>query len=336
MPARELVTPRGRAHRLARRALVRYPIEAPRLRLLSLKEHVLFRVVAREPGQAAPAHFALRIYGSEARGAAAVRTEVEWLAALRRDTTLGVPEPVATRGGALVLDLAAEDEAEPRRCALSRWVTGRHRKAAPTPAALEGVGRFVARRHEHAARFVPTVGHAGLRWDWARVFGPDSLLDPDGAAPLLSPDQRALFRATAARLRAAMARLGTAPDVWGLIHADLHAANRLFCGDEVRAIDFECCGWGYYLYDLAVILDEVQASYAPRAAALRPALLRGYRQVRALTAEHEALLDLFVTMRLVELARWYGSSADPAHGPAAVQLVDEAARQMRRLDLVPA
>lgn len=67
-----------------------------------------------------------------------------------------------------------------------------------------------------------------------------------------------------------------------------------------------------------------------RAVTLRAALLVGYRQVRPLPAEQEGLLDLFIAMRLVELARWYGASADPAHGPIAVQLVGEAARWMRR------
>ena len=328
------VPSRAGAHRLAARALAAYPLAGSRLRLLALKEdHALFRVMAREAGAGAPAPFALRLYGAEGRDRVSVVTEVEWLAALRRDTALAVPGPMPTRDGALLLELASDGAAAPRRAALFRWVPGRHRRAIQTPAMLAAIGRFLARLHDHAAGFVPTVGQAGQRWDWARVFGPESVVAPDGAAPLLGDEERALFRATAARLRSVMDSLGTAPAVWGLIHADLHANNRLFLGEEVRAIDFECCGWGYYAYDLAVVLDEIEASYVPRAAELRSALLRGYRQIRALPTEHEALLDLFIAMRLVELARWYGSSADPAHGPTAVQLVGEATAQMRRLGL---
>jgi Ser/Thr protein kinase RdoA (MazF antagonist) len=326
---------RAQARRLAGRALAAYPLAGWRSRLLALKdEHALFRVEAREAGAETTASFALRLYAATGRDRASIATEVEWLAALRRDTGLGVPGPVPTRDGALLLELPPADAGPSRRAALFRWVAGRHRRAVQTPAMLAAIGRFVARLHDHATRFAPTVGQAGQWWDWARVFGPDSIVAPDGAAPLLGDREvRALFRAAAARLRATMEGLGTAPDVWGVIHADLHTGNRLFGGGEVRAIDFECCGWGHYLYDLAVILDEIEASHAAHAVTLRAALLAGYREVRPFPAEHEAALDSFVAMRLVELARWYGTSADPAHGPTAVRLVDEAARWMRRLGL---
>ena len=32
--------------------------------------------------------------------------------------------------------------------------------------------------------------------------------------------------------------------------------NYLFHGGEVRLIDFGDCGWGHYLYDLAVTVSE--------------------------------------------------------------------------------
>ncbi len=128
-----------------------------------------------------------------------------------------------------------------------------------------------------------------------------------------------------------MQELCIAPDVFGLIHADLHSSNYLFHGKEVRAIDFEDCGRGYYLYDLAVTIDELEAEFADRAPELRAALLRGYRHVRPLSEGHEALLDLFVAMRLAELVRWYGSTDNAALRPSAAMLLAEAMRHMTKL-----
>jgi Ser/Thr protein kinase RdoA (MazF antagonist) len=62
--------------------------------------------------------------------------------------------------------------------------------------------------------------------------------------------------------------------VFGLIHADLHQENYLFHGKQVRAIDFDDCGYGPFVYDLAVTLSELEhrADYPT----LRAALLAGY------------------------------------------------------------
>lgn len=330
------LTPRGRLRRLAAHALAHYALEAPRVAVLSTKEHALLRVDARVPGRPSPERFALRLYDPRAYHGPSVATELEWLAALHREVGAVVPEPVPTRAGEWLLRLAVEGEAAPRAGALFRWVDGRRRRASLTPAALARVGAFVAHLHDHAARFVPSVGNAAQRWDWERVFGDGSPVAPESDDPRLSREERGLFRATAAGLRSAMRQLGTDPDVWGLIHADLHSANYLFHRGEVRVIDFEDCGWGYYLYDIAVILDEIYAVYAPRAAALRDGLLHGYSQVRALTGEQRGLLDLFVAMRLAELVRWHAGSNDPGDRAAVPQLLDEAVRHMHRLALPPA
>lgn len=54
--------------------------------------------------------------------------------------------------------------------------------------------------------------------------------------------------------RAAMDMLGERSATFGLIHADLHLDNVLFAGGEARPIDFDDCGLGHWLYDIAVTL----------------------------------------------------------------------------------
>lgn len=73
----------------------------------------------------------------------------------------------------------------------------------------------------------------------------------------------------------------------------------MFHRGERCPIDFDDCGFGYFLYDIAILLDriEMRDDYA----ALRTALLEGYREVRGLPAEHEEHLTLFVLARWVHL-----------------------------------
>jgi Ser/Thr protein kinase RdoA (MazF antagonist) len=97
--------------------------------------------------------------------------------------------------------------------------------------------------------------------------------------------------------------LGTGPDVFGLIHADLHQENYLFHQGRVRAIDFDDCGWGHFVYDLAVTLGELQ--HLPDSDALRAGLLRGYRAVRPLPPEHERYVEVFAGLRVLKLTLWF-------------------------------
>ena len=62
----------------------------------------------------------------------------------------------------------------------------------------------------------------------------------------------------ASGMQRVMTQLGDGADQVGLIHADLHLDNALFWRDDVRIIDFDDCGFGYWLYDIAVSLWELR------------------------------------------------------------------------------
>ena len=66
----------------------------------------------------------------------------------------------------------------------------------------------------------------------------------------------AVTQAVFQRVRRVQDELGGGPDTFGLIHADIHQKNYLFCDGQLRLIDFDDSGWGHYLYDFAVTLNE--------------------------------------------------------------------------------
>jgi Ser/Thr protein kinase RdoA (MazF antagonist) len=90
--------------------------------------------------------------------------------------------------------------------------------------------------------------------------------------------------------------------------------NVLFQAGEVFPIDFEDCGFGYWLWDIAVAL--CQQPWTPAWHGQRDAFLEGYAQVRTLPASQLRHLDLFLAVQYATAVLW-----------ASLFLRDDPARQ---------
>jgi hypothetical protein len=210
---------------------------------------------AGPPGEGAARH------GRRLDSAAAVGSELDWLTALRADTGLSVPEPVRTTTGKLTTAAASPDVPEPRVCPLLRWMDGRVHSSVPRQVHLRRLGSVMARLHNHASQWCPPAGFARIRWDWETFFGDTMVYEGINAADawdLIPADLRRKFDRVASGMQRVMTQLGDGADQVGLIHADLHLDNALFWRDDVRIIDFDDCGFGYWLYDIAVPLWELR------------------------------------------------------------------------------
>ena len=145
-----------------------------------------------------------------------------------------------------------------------------------------------------------------IRWDWETFFGDTMVYGGINAADvwnLLPGDLRRRFDRVASRMKRVMTQLGDGPGKVGLIHADLHLGNALFCRDDVMVIDFDDCGFGYWLYDIAVSLWELR--HRNDYEQLRAALLEGYAQQRPPPSGDLAYLDDFIAARDVAFGLWF-------------------------------
>lgn len=307
------LTCRGRQRRmreLARTALAAYGLADARFVFLRQAGNTLFRVYAAgessveadlfEPGQ-----YLLRIHEPGYQEPAALELELAWLAAMRREADLPVPEPTPTLDGRLLLPVSVPGVPQTRHCSLLRWVKARPVRLPARPEHLRAQGRLMARLHNFGVQWQPPAGLTKRRFDWAGLFSDDvgSGMPNAEAWALLPAPWGAAFAVVAQRAREVMDAWGQGPDVYGLIHGDLGVdANLLFWRGEPRPIDFDDSGYGYWVYDLAVALEHCwQDAAFPR---YRDALLEGYAGYRSLPDAQSAQLELFIAATDVYWNLW--------------------------------
>jgi Ser/Thr protein kinase RdoA (MazF antagonist) len=314
-----------RIRRTAVRALADYPVAEPHLTFIAHGENTTFRV---DDGDA---RFLMRVHRPNRHGRGvdsrvAVASELAWLQALKADTELSVPTPVRSRSGEWTA------VADGRVCSLLRWQNGTMHAADPEPVHFQRLGGVLARLHNQASAWIPPSPFVRMRWDWETFFGNTMEyggVPAAGCWDLLPAPVRAQFDEISRRMRTVMARLGSEPDAFGLIHADLHLENALFDGDAVRVIDFDDCGFGYWLYDIAVPLWEYRGR--PDYAGIRTALLDGYADSRELPDVTH--LDDFIATRDVALGLWFAGMAqvNPAFAEDLDDVMEDIGLRLDRL-----
>lgn len=283
----------ARELRLAQAALVEFGLPGAAIKLMKYAGTALFRVEAGE-------RLALRLHPPERMPPAVVRAELAWLATLRREVGLPVPEPLPAPDGGMLAEVELPDEGR-RYAALFRWLPGRHKPASLTAADARRVGELIGRLHQFAARYVPPPEFVRWDFDWGEFAG--STVERPRWPALLAPADRALLATAIEQVRAAMDQLGQHRDAWGLIHGDTNLSNFLFQRGSVALIDFEVCCYGYYLFDITRTLLEFE-QYGERAPELAAAFYQGYRLVRELPDLDHPHVRAFQVMNVVDLIVW--------------------------------
>lgn len=263
-----------------------------------------------------PGRYLLRLHRPDEFSLAYIESEMAWLEALARDTDLCVPTPVRVPDGRLALEYANAEfpelggKPEGRRvCSLLRWVPGRLLKGeARRRVHMRRLGGLMAQLHQHADAWSPPFELNVNRWDGPTLMGRREALgiEPD-VWDELPTDEFDLFAACEERLTSAMQDLGQGPEVFGLILADLHFNNVLFAGGEARPIDFNDCGHGHFVLDIANALLGFDPPGGEQP--WRTVFAEGYQQHRPLPPQTMDHLDLFLAARQVTLMLWCYSCA---------------------------
>lgn len=288
--------------RLANHAITLWDLpEDASARLINVSENATYLVEADNGFKAV-----LRVHRENYHTRRAIECELEWIAALDASDTVKVPGHYLGRDGKAIQEDRIDGLADPRFMVLFHFVEG----SAPDESGdlapgFEELGAIAARTHNHSSAWTRPDNFERLTWDLEQIFGDNPTWGDWRDAPGVTKTVKPVLEEVEATIRSRLEAFGRSADRYGLVHADMRLANLLVDGDGTRLIDFDDCGFSWYLYDFAAGISFIEDD--PRIPELKAAWVRGYRSVRPLSEKEEAEIDTFVMLRRMALLAWIGS-----------------------------
>ena len=208
----------------------------------------------------------------------AIDSELAWTQALRRDGVASAPEAVPALDGRLVATL---EGAPAQYASMFAHVPGQPPHPASPVSGMHAIGALAARLHAHARSWIRPAGFTRFAWDLPAALG--SVDAPGRWGPWRAAAPRSswpVLSAAEARVREELGAYGQDARRFGLVHGDLRVANLLVDSRDtesagVTVLDFDDCGFSWFLYDLAASMSFVE--HAPDLGARVADWLDGYR-----------------------------------------------------------
>lgn len=279
-------------------ALAEFGFASRDLELVSHYVNTVFRLTT-ESGS-----YAVRVHRAPGRTAKEVAGELAWLDALARED-IRVPHVRRTWDGQGIVLASVPEESLKLPVTVLGWMPGRSIGAEKETHHFEKLGRMTAVLHRQARAWRPRAKLERPRYDSRNVFRADvpaRIAEALGIAR--APAVITALSTLQARLQKAEEQLGTGADVFGFIHGDLSFGNVLFDKETAVPIDFDDCGFGYYLHDLAVPLAGAfgqRTGFGER----YDAFVTGYRQILGLPGDLLAYVPVFLGLRSAQLIMAY-------------------------------
>jgi Ser/Thr protein kinase RdoA (MazF antagonist) len=270
-----------------------------RLSLLSLSENATYRIDDPADGRIA----VLRVHRTGYHPPGAVASELAWLQALRRDEGLLTPAVFAAVDGREVVDVTIGDVT--RQTVLFEFLPGTEPGEEDLTEKFELLGEICGRMHRHVRGWSRPASFVRFSWDFGSCVGQAGRWGrwQDGVG--VGPEELATLGRAAELMHDRLRRFGTGKERFGLIHADMRLANLLVSGRDIQVIDFDDCGFGWFLFDFGASVSFFE--HDPRVPALCEAWQRGYRRILPLSREDAAEIPTFVLLRRLQLVAWVGS-----------------------------
>ncbi len=326
-----------RLRSLAKKALGEYGLGKADLKFKSYSGNGLYQVTIgpsnKPESKFSPGKYALRLHQPGYMPPEYISSEMDWLFALR-EAEIDVPMPFRNLNGEwLTVVDGGYDVPSQRNCTLLSWVEGRELGKSIKPKHYESLGRVIGKMHEQSMQWKKPKGFKRPHWDWEGLFGDgfDYGFSAKEARAAIPKKHQEAFNSTLKLVEEVSGQLGKGRETYGLIHADL--GNTVFHAGKARPFDFDDCGFGYWVFDLGVVLADNMGDYALTSPKMRTALIEGYKETSIQPESNVDYLDTFIAARFAQLMFFYQGMAlrYPQHADESAVEINRSAKYLKSI-----
>ncbi|MBQ8134642.1 MAG: phosphotransferase [Clostridia bacterium] len=298
---------------IAESALDRYNWESEAyVKLIVLSENATYMVKSRDNDENLGV---LRVSRPGYHTLSELESEMSWLRQINDYTPLIVANPINGSDGKPVQQVEGHD-GHIYFCVICDFLKGSEPDESNPDKIVrdfEMLGETNAYLHRQASIWNGTKSIDRIEWTYDNIIGKTPQWGRWQDFDDMTPEAEEFLEAACDIIQKRLERYGRNQNNWGLIHADLRLANILIDGDVIKVIDFDDCGMGWHLHDLASSISFIE--HKDIVPDLINAWLRGYKKVMPLSDTDFEEIDTFILMRRLQLMAWLASHKDS--GPVA-------------------
>lgn len=270
---------------------------------LNVSENATFKAVDPDTGR----QIILRVHRPGYHRPDEIQSELDWILDLRWHGVVATPKPLPIDDGSYIGSMFAAGDV--RKVVAFEFMTGvEPEQNAGIVAGFRELGAISARLHRHARTWQRPDSFRRKAWTYETMLGGAPLWGDWRDALGLTSDGKAILERASLELQKFLAAYGEGPERFGLIHADLRLANLLVDSGRLGVIDFDDCGFSWFVYDFASAVSFIE--HEPIVPELQSAWVEGYRTVQQLSEDDVAAIPTFVFLRRFLLTAWVASHAE--------------------------
>lgn len=164
------------------------------------------------------------------------------------------------------------------------------------------LGQLAATVHQKTRKMDITHHFKRHAWDCDGLIGKNAVWG-DPLRAFINDDEKALIKRALDKITHYLNQYGKSKDNYGPIHADLTPENILIKQDnDLLLIDFDDCGFGWYIFDLTTALTFYQPH--PQFTAFEKALFAGYETISPLDEETRKVWPALLLARGMTYLGW--------------------------------
>ncbi len=270
------------------------------LKLLKFSENLTY-LLKRASGQR---NYVLRLNRPEYHKQEELLGELLWMERLNRDTDLNLAGIIPGRNGKLIQRVVFQAKGSGCSCVMFEFLPGHNLRDLTGEELLhymQEIGSITAILHNHAARWKESRMLKRFSWDFEDLAGKSSRWGDYSEMKLLNSYQKDSCKKALKVIKERLKKYGKDSSRYGLIHSDLNINNILVEGENIYILDFDDCGFGWFLYDLSTSVLEYFDGLLEQTV---KAWLRGYEKYRILSREEADEIETFIVLRKIVRIGW--------------------------------